>query len=267
MRNEKMKTVYLINEIVLFNPDTYSLTPKKSFPGGKITLHAPASECLRILLNQPHQPVAQKQLFEEVWQRKGIVVSTNTLYQSIASIRKGLKAAGLEEDIIRTLPRQGFQCNARVETGDIETFFPPVMEAEKTAPLVTEPGAEKKRPSRHLPGYATLLSGAISLTLVGCLIYWLQHSELPNQPEYYPAGQIERCTLYSSWSGKEYSQSVFKELRQRYPIDCQNNHLAWLTINRLQLKSSLLLCDKQIENEKAKCTTIIFKDEDRDEHQ
>jgi hypothetical protein len=203
-------------------------------------------------------------LFEQVWQKKGVVVSTNTLYQSIASIRKGLKAVGLEEDIIRTLPKQGFQCNATVQSGPLDEFISqPVAPITAVILPVIEPAAAVPNSvSRHKLGYAIMLSGLITVTIIGSLFYWLNKTSLPLSPEYFSAGNVEKCTLYSSWSGEEYSQEVFNELRLRHPIDCAKKHTAYLTINRLQYGSTLMICNQPLEQEGVKCRAIIFKDEE-----
>jgi DNA-binding winged helix-turn-helix (wHTH) protein len=263
-----MKIVYLINELILFSPDSCTLTPRETFPAGRVTLHGPAAECLRLLLSEAGHPVTQKTLFEQVWHKKGVVVSTNTLYQSIASIRKGLKAAGLHEEIIRTLPKQGFQCNARVQSGPLEDFITSADLTANNAPgsvIAAEPvfPVEQKK---NKPGLSLILSVLISLAIIVGLLYWMKHSDLAPSPEYYLAGQIENCQLYSSWSGDEYSQEIFNELRQRYPLNCAKKQVVYLTINRLQEGSSLILCHQRIEQPGAQCRSVIFKDDDN-EHQ
>lgn len=258
-----MKNVYLINDIIIFNPQAYTLTPRKSWPSGRITLHAPAAECLHLLLTHAGQPVSQKLIFAEVWEKRGVVVSTNTLYQSIASIRKGLKAAGLEDDIVRTLPKQGFQCNASVQYGPVDEFVIPASRTEKN---ITEPATEKiAETAPDTASYSTLRHGWIlslflSVMMIAALIYWKKEADVPLAIQYYPAGQIENCTLFSSWSGADYSQAIFSELKQRYPINCGKKKTAYLTINRLQIGSTLILCDSPIENTGTQCQSIMFRD-------
>lgn len=265
-----MKTVYLINEIVLFDPKECSLTPRKSWPLGRTTIHAPAAECLHLLLAHPWQPVTQKVLFAQVWEKKGVVVSTNTLYQSIASIRKGLKTAGLEEDIIRTLPKQGFQCNATIQFGALEEFIPPVVTTNMREPvplssvMPAEPSAVITAPAAPEKKYRLALSCLLTLAIITGFLLWNNQADDALPIPYYPAGNIENCTLNSSWSGAEYSQSVFNELRQRAPIDCSKKHIAYLTINRLQIGSTLVLCDVPIHHDNAQCRIIMFRDKENE---
>ncbi|WPM85044.1 hypothetical protein QNH14_00545 [Apirhabdus apintestini] len=55
---------------------------------------------------------------DEVWKKSKVLVSSNTFYQNISILRKGLKRIGIEEDIIVTIPRVGLtldsQCQIRI---------------------------------------------------------------------------------------------------------------------------------------------------------
>lgn len=260
--------MYLINEIVLFSPDNCSLTPRKSWPSGRVKLHAPAAECLQLLLAQAGLPVSQKFLFNQVWEKKGAVVSTNTLYQSIASIRKGLKAVGLEDEIIRTLPKHGFQCNASVQCGELADFIPPATAAITPSlpesPAVTEVQTRPSLGQKSHGLYGLIIGGIIAGVMLATVIYRENYSDASLPVPYYPAGQIEHCEIHSSWSGKEYSQAVFNEIRHREPIDCRKKQFVYLTINRFQVGSSLILCDATIETEGAQCRAIIFREDDNE---
>ncbi|MGL4726907.1 MAG: winged helix-turn-helix domain-containing protein [Scandinavium sp.] len=257
-----MKEIYLINEIVLFSPQEGSLTPRHSWPAGRVTLHTPAAESLLLLMTHNGQPVPQKMFFEQVWERKGAVVSTNTLYQNIASIRKALRMVGLEEDIIRTLPKQGFQCTASVRTGELADFLP-----LPTANPSPEPTAEFPVPPpagvTHLKLWA--FSVLVSLLMVAGMIYWNISQQPVRKVSWFPAGTIENCTLYSSWSGAEYSQSMFDELRQKYPISCAKRTSIYLNVNRLQSGTTLILCNAPIEKSGTQCQSIMFQDENHED--
>lgn len=95
MLGMKVKNIIIINELIVFEPDKNRLTSLKDYPERNISLHAPVSACLLLLLQHNHQPVTQKYLFSEVWEKNGAIVSTNAIYQSIALIRKALRGVGL----------------------------------------------------------------------------------------------------------------------------------------------------------------------------
>ncbi|MNG79473.1 DNA-binding transcriptional activator CadC [compost metagenome] len=108
-----MTIKYLIEGIVIFDVEKQSLTVQGN-DKTEIVLHTPASNCLLLLLRHNDEIISQKFLFENAWENKGITVTPNALYQNITQIRKGLRAVGLSEDIIRTIPRVGFKCSADV---------------------------------------------------------------------------------------------------------------------------------------------------------
>ncbi|MBV8045204.1 winged helix-turn-helix domain-containing protein [Pluralibacter sp.] len=262
-----MKTAFLINDTILFVPEQYSLYRRENYPAGRITLHAPASDCLLLLIQHAQQPVSQKMLFEQVWQKRGTVVSTNTLYQSIASVRKGLKATGLAEEAILTLPKQGFKCVAQITPGELQDF---ILTSSENAEPLTEP---THRPAKALrrpvikplrglrPRSRLSLLLAIVLVLIVGEYHWLRASPSPLYAEYAYAGKVENCQVWSSWSGTQYSIAVFDKLRQRSPISCTAESVAYLTINRLQQGTSILLCDKDIAQRGTQCRSWFYREE------
>ena len=107
--DDAMKKVFLINDTLLFEPDLRRLGPLEGYPNRAIMLHGPVNECLLLLLEHNDQVLTQRFLFASVWEKQGAIVSTNALYQTIASIRKALKSSGLDENIIKTIPKEGFK--------------------------------------------------------------------------------------------------------------------------------------------------------------
>lgn len=258
-----IKKIHLINEITLFSPEEGSLTPRHSWPAGRVTLHTPAADCLQLLIANNGQPVSQKMFFEQVWEKKGAVVSTNTLYQSIASVRKALRATGLEEDVIRTLPKQGFQCNASVRSGELSDFISRPAELS-LAEVSAQSVPLSQSAIKNQKGLA--VSILLSAVIFAGAIYWQNAQQPAREMSWFSAGTLENCTLYSSWSGAEYSQSVFNELRQRYPIDCAKKTTAYLNVNRLQTGSTLLLCNQAIEQKGTQCQSVMIQDESHENH-
>lgn len=262
-----MTTAFLINNAILFIPEQYSLYRRESYPAGRITLHAPASDCLLLLIQHTQQPVTQKMLFEQVWEKRGAVVSINTLYQSIASVRKGLKAAGLNEEAVLTLPKQGFKCVAQITPGELQDFILTSTEnvEPSTTPVQRPVSTLRRRATGPIRGlrfrsrFGLLL--AIVLVLIVGEYHWLRASPSSVYAHYAYAGNVENCQVYSSWSGTQYSIAVFDTLRQRSPISCTTESVAYLTIDHFQQGSSVLLCDKDIAQRGAQCRSWFYREE------
>ncbi|CAM3835688.1 winged helix-turn-helix domain-containing protein [Rahnella bruchi] len=269
-----MKKLYLLNDIVLFDPEERSLVQIDATKARKIILHSPASECLRLLLLHNDQPVSQRYLFGQVWEKNGAYVTVNTLYQNMGSIRKGLKIAGLSDDVIKTLPKIGFKIS--VNLSEI------VSEAEQTATVADlkisggeceKEATEKKEVStanvtrvfqrgyysferkyRWLCGIAGIL---VIVFIWGCIL-----KILPVDTSYYSAyrfaGTLNGCDLYSSYPDDEKSLALFSELMKKHPLQCHSKKITYMAINRMYEASSLLLCDQKITGNDARCVSFVF---------
>jgi DNA-binding winged helix-turn-helix (wHTH) protein len=253
-----MTKLFLINDTLLFDPSRRSLYLFANYPQRAVVLHGPSSECLAILLEQNNQTVSQKYLFSEVWEKQGAVVSTNTLYQNIASVRKGLKLAGLDDDIIKTMPKIGFKCVASVREGLISDFILP-EEVENSVPEAVQPAKWINKLS--LPRQLILGLAGVFFFL-SCTSLYLKLTEQDTiYRDYSDIGEVNGCRLFSSYSGEDKSISTFKELGERYALDCKNNKMAYLAINRLQQGQSLLICNHPLQNKSAHCKSYLFREE------
>ncbi|MGK3143640.1 winged helix-turn-helix domain-containing protein [Pantoea sp. C2G6] len=97
---------YIINGFVEFQPAVSTLRNLNE-PEKVVVLNSPAGRCLLLLIERIDTIVTQHEFMEIVWERNGMMVTPNTFYQNISILRKGLKKAGLEEDLVVTIPRVG----------------------------------------------------------------------------------------------------------------------------------------------------------------
>jgi DNA-binding winged helix-turn-helix (wHTH) protein len=261
------KTVFLINETLLFEPDEHSLRPVEGLPGSKVVIHTPASECLLLLLRHNQQVLTQRFLFEQVWEKHGAVVTTNALYQSIASLRKGLQTAGLAENIIKTVPKLGFKSVATIREGTINDFIVPVhvvslpASGETLEPTIARNDLSPRRmwvADIFHSRWAYLLAGIAFILSCG-LVYTQRPGGESFYSEYTYIGKVNGCLLYSSWSGEEKSAQTFTVLGQRYSLSCKKDGVAYLTLNRSLQGLSVLLCNRKIEYSNAECQSYIFR--------
>lgn len=98
-------SLYHIDNKVEFDPQKCLLRSVNA--DTTFTLLAASSECFLILLMNHGRLVNKSKLFYQGWEKYGLHVSDNTFYQNILVLRKGLKACGIDYEVIRTLPRKG----------------------------------------------------------------------------------------------------------------------------------------------------------------
>lgn len=67
-----------------------------------VLLLSTASECLRVLIERQGDIITRQDLTENVWGKRGVIISTNTYYQTMLLLRRGLENSGLTKNIVST---------------------------------------------------------------------------------------------------------------------------------------------------------------------
>lgn len=265
-----MKT-FVINQSVRFDPRSRTLIPLEK-PENKIQLHTPVSECLLLLLTHNGKTLSQSYLSEEVWIKKGSYVTPNSLYQNIAAIRRALKAAGLNQEMLKTVPKAGFQIYASLQ--EEEELLPAQEEVNVDAVLkASEESSESEDPkevsddstadkvnasasSIRVKAFYVVLTITFTIGLV-----YFYHQLVPTKDvyaSYNHIGMINKCDVYSSYSSKEESIQMFNTLMKRGELSCYADGKAYLTFNLDHHLSSVILCDQPIENKSVYCKSYIY---------
>lgn len=260
-----MRPVFLINGSVLFEPDKRRLGPRDGYPNRAVLLHGPVSECLLLLLEHNGEVLTQRYLFSAVWEKQGAIVTTNALYQTIASIRKALKSVGLAENIVQTVPKEGFKAVADLQSGTLEEFILPAVSALKDG----QPEEEKAclpapvvRPRKNLVSSKLAYGTAALLFLMSCFVLYqqLKPGDAPFA-DYHFIGNVEGCDVYSSLHDKMQSQNKFTSLVKRYPVQCSAGGRVYITLNHYQQGTSVIVCDKQADLAGAQCESILYREQ------
>ena len=123
--------MYLINQLVEFNPDSKSLVNRQT--GRAIQLQLPASLCFLYLITHASDIVSQNTLMTIGWGERNNVTTTNTFYQAILTLRNALADVGLPRDTVKTISRRGLRLN---ENTQVETIM--LQQSEVSPPPVIE---------------------------------------------------------------------------------------------------------------------------------
>ncbi|WMY73541.1 winged helix-turn-helix domain-containing protein [Buttiauxella selenatireducens] len=275
-----MMKAFIINHSVRFDPRSRTLAPLEK-PENKVQLHTPVSECLLLLLTHNGETLSHSYLSEEVWVKKGSYVTPNSLYQNIAAIRRGLKAVGLSEEMLKTVPKMGFQIYASLQeeellpaesegrTNDVlkgENGTEENHEPEPHDEIISEPTIEKSNTGFFGAQVNAFYLALAILFTFGCVHFYIQLGSI-NDPysSYSHIGMINNCDVYSSYVGKEESSRVFNSFLIRSALSCQLGSKAYLTFNLNHRLSSLVLCDQSINNKNSYCRSFIYVDNKNDD--
>ncbi|MEH0017656.1 winged helix-turn-helix domain-containing protein, partial [Citrobacter portucalensis] len=131
--------MYLINQLVEFNPDSKSLVNRHT--GRAIQLQLPASLCFLYLITHASDIVSQNTLMTIGWGERNNVTTTNTFYQAILTLRNALADVGLPRDTVKTISRRGLRLNENTQVETItlqqsEVSPPPVIEEIPPAKII-----------------------------------------------------------------------------------------------------------------------------------
>ncbi|AUN53793.1 TPA: transcriptional regulator [Klebsiella pneumoniae] len=118
------KSHFIINNKIIYYPEDNRLTSAYD-KEISININAPASRCLLLLIEHQKKILSRDDFLEVVWNRNGMHVLHNTFYQNISLLRKALKKAGLEEDIIVTIRKKGVTLSPKVNIKLIRCSSPP----------------------------------------------------------------------------------------------------------------------------------------------
>ncbi|WP_241627656.1 winged helix-turn-helix domain-containing protein [Rosenbergiella epipactidis] len=99
-----MSKVVTINGFLRFEPDKKKITGREI----SVAISSSASLCLELLIDHVGELVTHQQFYDYVWRRFGTEPGSTNLYQSISALRHALHKTGIQENIIRTMPRKGF---------------------------------------------------------------------------------------------------------------------------------------------------------------
>ncbi|OUC37178.1 hypothetical protein BJP35_2443 [Enterobacter sp. J49] len=80
-----------------------------------VSILSTASGCFRLLIEVQGHILTKEQLIEQVWGKRGIVISNNTFYQTMLNLRRGLENAGMRNDIISTHYGKGVSISQEIK--------------------------------------------------------------------------------------------------------------------------------------------------------
>jgi transcriptional activator of cad operon len=124
--------------------------------GEATRLEERAMRLLLCLAERPGEVVSIDDLLSQVW--SGVIVSSDSVYQAVASLRRQLGDDPKQPSYIATVPRLGYRMVAKVDAWN-----------EFSSPIATAP----KRPHFLRAGIAQAIAVVVCISLLTVLIYFI----------------------------------------------------------------------------------------------
>lgn len=272
-----MPLYYVLNGVVEFRPDKHQLILSGQ-SNHTHTLNAPASRCLKLLLEQRPKLVRQSDFYSYVWGDEGKQVSVNTLYQNIALLRKGLK--NLDErsaEAIVTVPKQGFKFSEEVgvlvvspegesvvEKDILLSTHPPIHTPKNYLDIFLRPAIRKNKWLNifFIIYISTLIILLINISTKIDLLGGFKFSKLFS--DYNMIKKEDGCFFYASHTNENFLPGpTVKNLTSEDFYSCQHFPYRYITMQEFSVVTSHLVCEKPIaSNTKQKCIISMHMSED-----
>ncbi|WP_447881983.1 winged helix-turn-helix domain-containing protein [Serratia fonticola] len=257
----------ILNHHVIYDKSSGSLTDIGN-KHDEIVLTTPANNCLQILLKNKPEITTQKELFEEVWEKYGIPINTNTLYQNIAMIRKAFRQLGLEEDIIITIPRRGMLVADTVEIAEYEQCVDLRLDngaqmASHTLPnhildeRLSDVNSYNTPPNYNLRTISLVFISVISLFIViAAVTDFIYGKYLKTQSMLYHYsywGDYNKCQLYVDSYFINKVKNNGSNLPIKADLHCDNKERVYISLYTGLPRESLIVCDGDALDKGSSC--------------
>lgn len=230
---------YIINDSVEFSPQLNELKSLIS-EEDSVTLNAPVSGCLELLLIKHDQVVTQADFFNDVWEKNGTYVTLGTFYQNISLLRKSLKMVGLGDDVVITIPRKGLSVTkrTRIKKKISDEYIQEVQDEEGEKGEDCEENKTKKtsRLKVFITYVVLFILGAMPLLTINVNknIIVTSLSRLPNDGD---------CKTY--YFGITKKDKVLRALEDIRP-DCSLWKYVYVNVHPYLPEASIVQCDQEI---------------------
>ncbi|SUB83690.1 Uncharacterised protein [Pragia fontium] len=250
-------TFYRINGQIDYEPQNHIL--RHCSTNVEVTLFAPASRCLLLLIEKQNTIIKQQELMLIGWEMHGLSVSPNAFYQNIANIRRAFNELLPGLEVITTIKRVGLLISNEVNIESIGAN--PEVFSERI-----------QDPDIYIDSYSTFRKKynlTISLTI--CLIALLF---LASSIVYYRY-QLEKNTLFFNQYtlyGKSNSGCdvfinkldnealIYSDMQIINTMDCKKFNQAYITRWPEWTRTSIVLCSMaRYPSDELSCTTYFYE--------
>lgn len=265
---------YIINNIIEFHPAASTLRDLRN-PDRVVVLNSPAGRCLLLLIERAGSIVTQQEFLDIVWKSRGMLVSSNTYYQNISILRKGLKKIGFDDDPIVTIPRIGLTLASDTQITIKETYPPPPppevaeMRADEAQAMnssfpVTERIAEPAPETRAFLPHLRWLVGAVLILLILVAVGIAAYGNLRENrfvDDYRFNVKVGACHVYLAKNiQKQDERMKALDYMEGFKEECI--HYPWVYISWYASlpRASVIRCDRPM-NEPNRCISDYFIEE------
>lgn len=234
--HETIPDFYKIEEVIHFCPDEHTL--RNVINGEEVTLLSTAAECFRILIIEQGTIVSRKEMKEQVWGKRGVIVSSNTFYQNILNLRRGLEKVGAGSHIISTHYGKGVSIDSGIKItpayGNVTISCPAVNESNETEEENTthSPSSPGRKNSSVKITRSSLWLSVANFTLFLLCIAMLFMSESLKRENYFSEYaktpyRVKNCSVFTDPT--QMDNNELKQFLSHNTPECEEGETLYLS--------------------------------------
>ncbi|WP_431623894.1 winged helix-turn-helix domain-containing protein [Enterobacter bugandensis] len=270
-RTERSAVCFTIEGTLRFCPENntlYNINTQE-----EVNILSTASGCFRLLIEEQGNILTKEQLIEEVWGKRGIVISHNTFYQTMLNLRRGLENAGMQNDIISTHYGKGVSISKKIKilTSNYESaeVLQEVIEDEKntlTAVAITNVINKPEGSPSSLPEFLNRLKTkgfllGLAVFFSTLIVYAAINQFLMNDgffSSYRKAHvQINNCKIYIH--PNKAPDTSLEDILEKRRVNCENNERVFISLVEPVSRLSVIYCNNHLSEEE-ECVSDFYLD-------
>lgn len=270
-RTERSTVCFTIEETLRFCPESntlYNISTQE-----RVNILSTASGCFRLLIEEQGSILTKEQLIEQVWGKRGIVISHNTFYQTMLNLRRGLENAGMQNDIISTHYGKGVSISQEIKIlcslYESAEVLQEVIEGEKntlTAVAITDVLDEPEGSPSSLPEFLNRFRTkgfflGLSVFFTTLILYAAINHFLMNDDffsSYRKAHvQIDDCKIYIN--PDHLVDFSLEDILKKGRVNCENNERVFISLVEPVRRLSVIYCNNHLSEEE-ECVSDFYLD-------
>ncbi|NIH92186.1 DNA-binding winged helix-turn-helix (wHTH) protein [Enterobacter asburiae] len=246
-RHQAVPGFYKIEEVVHFYPDEHML--RNVINDETVILLSTAAECFRILINEQGRIVSRKEMKEQVWGKRGVVVSSNTFYQNMLNLRRGLEKAGAGSHLISTHYGKGVSIDAGVKIIPIVNGTAPSVKEVHESPEANSEMVMKDihisvDPSKSKPENLLSLPVVNIILFLLCIVMLFVNEDLKRDnyfSEYTMTEfKVKNCNIYTDPTRMD--ENELQQFLKHNTPDCEEGETLYLSSVYPVQRMSVIRC-------------------------
>lgn len=222
--------IYKIGNVIHFrNEDGFIWIDEASH----LTLTATTSRLLTYLLNHKDRVVLRDEILEHVWDAHGLRSSGHSLNKYISDLRNVFRSLGMTEEVIVTVPKQGFTISPDIEVTRISAPADAEHSAGATVPQTPdeetceEPAAETVvKAKRPVSRTAVALLLFLIITALAAACAWYITERQRDERTVMTPGNAVGCPVIAlstfSAGTMPRAQAIVNDIIKRASLPCEN---------------------------------------------